>query len=189
MIESCRQFLRDRIAELLLPGGGRAYADEAMFFGDMPRNWLKDHRYGANCLPLTDRKTRDGQIIARERNAAGTHWVLTRRIYTRKILFRCFLHADALDDLRGNTGYVGLAEQFEQAVGGHRCIPDADGHAILVNLHDAARPWDADTARERVKQMPYKAIERVEFAGGIHRTTEIPIIPSIDLVNGVTITT
>ncbi len=188
MIESCRQFLRDRLMELLLADGTRAYATDAMFFGDMPRDWLKVNRFGVNCLPLTDRKTRDGQLIGRQKDAAGTHYEMIRRTYRRKVLFRCFLYAADFADLWGNTSFTGLVDQFGQAVAGHRCMADGTNNSIFINLHDAARPWDADVQKERVKLMPHKAIVRVEFTGGVHVVTRVPIIPGIDLANGVSVT-
>ncbi len=186
MIETCRQFLRNQLLGLLLPDSSSAYGANSIFFKTIPRDWLKDDDYGALCLVAYDRKKRDGQMIGRQRNPEMTHYVITRRTYKRRVLYRCVLHANRFEDLWGETGFTGMVDQFDQEVSSYRCIADPDNNSIFVSLHDAMRPFDEQVKKERIKRRAYKAILRVEFNGGIYATDQIPIIQDVDLADGVT---
>lgn len=183
MIEAAKSFLKLRLKEILIPDGVTpAYTDDDIFFGNMTRDYLKDHDFAANCLILQDRKKKDGRLILKERNAENTYYTVTRRRFKRTVLFRCLLYAASYTDLWGEAGFTGFVDQFEQKVAeADRVIPDSQNRAIEINLHDAIRPWDADIALRQVKKRPHLAISRVEFTGGIYTTTSVPIIPSIEI--------
>lgn len=189
MIETCRNFLADRLRGLLLPAGTFAYdggeflpADEVnIFFGELPRDFLKDHAYAAQCLPLQDRKKPDGRLIGRARDAGATRYTFTRRRFRREVLFRCFLYAERFEELWGAPGYTGLVDQFEQAIAETKVIADSGNNAIRIEPQDAVRPWGAEAEADRLKRRPHLAIVRVQFTGGIHTTAEIPIIQDVQI--------
>jgi len=183
MIEACKTFLSERLKEILLEDESPAYTDGIIFFGNMPRDFLKDNDYAANCLILHDRKKKDGAVISRARNVECTEYTFVRRRYLRTVLFRCFLHAENFDDLWGTAGFVGLVDQLEQKVAeADRVIADSGNNAVKVDLHDAVRPWSLDDeALQRAKRRPYKAIVRVEFEGGIYTSWTEPIVPGVEI--------
>lgn len=183
MIEAAKTFLTARVKEILMPDGMTpAYTDSNIFFGNMTRDWLKDHDYAVNCLMLQDRKKKDGSLVARERNAEHTYYNFTRRRFKRTVLFRCFLYAAEFSDLWGEAGFTGFIDQFEQKIAeADRVIPDSGNNAVRIDLHDAVRPWNTDEASRQVKRRSPLAISRVEFIGGIYTTWSVPIIPSIEI--------
>lgn len=183
MIDAAKTFLTARIKEILLPDGETpAYTDDDVFFGNMTRDYLKDHKYAANCLIFQDRKKKDGSLIAKERNQECTYYTFTRRRFHRTVLFRCLLYAATFTDLWGETGVTGFIDQFEQKIAeADRVIPDSENRAVRINLYDAVRPWNAEEATRQVKKRPLLAISRVEFTGGIYTTYSVPIIPSIEI--------
>lgn len=195
MIDAVKTFLTLSLSGLLLQDGVTAPfrpADpdnpdvlQTIYFDELPRDFLKDHDYAAQCLPLQDRKRTDGRLIGRERNAEGTHYLFTRRRFRREILFRCFLWARTFEDLWGGSGFVGLVDQFEQVLTQTKVISDAGNNAVTVAPHDAVRPWNSETAADRVSRRSHLAICRVEFIGGIHTTESVPIVPSIEFVPSV----
>ncbi|MBI4621044.1 MAG: hypothetical protein HY739_12935 [Desulfobacterales bacterium] len=183
MIEACKTFLTDRIKEILLEDESQAYSDEIIFFGDMPRDFLKDNDYAADCMIFSDVKKKNGAIVSRVRNEGCTEYTFTRRRFSRSVLFRCFLHAKSFEDLWGKDGFVGLVDQLEQKVAeADRIIADSNNNAIRVELHDAVRPWGMDDeAVDRLKRRPHKAIVRLEFKGGIYTSWTVPIIPDVEI--------
>ena len=183
MIDVCKTFLTARIKEILMPDDlTPAYTDSNIFFGNMTRDWLKDHDYAVNCLMLQDRKKKDGRLIARERNVDCTYYNFTRRRFKRTVLFRCLMYAAQFTDLWGSTGFTGFVDQFEQkTTEASRVIADSNNRAVRIELHDAVRPWGGDEEKGRLKRQPRMAISRIEFTGGIYTTFSEPIPPSINI--------
>lgn len=191
MMEAVKTFLSGALQGLLLPDGGTAPYREAdpevpgdpgtLFFEELPRDFLKDHDYAAQCLPLQDRKKPSGRLIGRQRNEAATAYTFVRRRYRREILFRCFLYAERFEQLWGAPGYRGLVEQFEQAIAGTRVIADVGNNAIRIEPQDAVRPWGAEVQADRLRRRPHLAIVRVQFSGGIHTTAQVPIIQDVEI--------
>ncbi len=182
MIEACKTFLIERLKEILLEDLSAPYTDDNIFFGNMDRDYLKDHDYAANCLILQDRKKKDGSIVGRERNLDNMVYTLTRRRFERRVLIRCFTYAGNFAALWGNAGYEGLVDQLEQKTAeASRGIADSQNRAIRIELHDAVRPWGAEEAGERLKRRPHQAICRMEFTGGIYTTWTVPIVPSVSI--------
>ncbi|BCS55194.1 hypothetical protein [Geobacter sp. SVR] len=184
MMIACQIFLTERLEELTLRDGStrpyRSATPENIFFTEMPLDFLKDNDFAVCCLPLQDRDRKHGRLIARTRNAGKTAYDLTRRRYQREIMFRCLLYGSA-DALWGDTSFVGMAEQFRQAVANYRVIADTDNSAIRVNPQDGERPSDSETERDRKLRRPRLAIVRIVFTGGLQTTTNIPIIPSVTI--------
>lgn len=187
MMPDCRTFLTARLEELLLGDGmTRPYRSAApganIFFDELPRDFLKDNDYAACCLPLQDRSRRSGKLIGQARTlGAAPKYTLTRRRYTREILFRCLLYGPA-DELWGSGANGGLVDRFLQGVARHRMIADSGNCAMLVDPHDAARPRDAGTELDRKLRRPRLAIVRIQFTGGIQTAADMPIIPSVTIV-------
>lgn len=199
MIQGCETFLTARLKELtLLQGDSHPYSDGTLapppegeepdpdavppakniFFCELPLDFLKDHDYAACCLPLRDSNKKDGRLIAKERNEEMTEMTLTRRRYSREILYRCLLYAASQDDLWESGGMV---EQFYQSIAKHKYIADADNSAIRIVPQDAARPWDAEEELNRKLRRPRLAIVRVQFTGGVQTTTTQPLIQTIEI--------
>lgn len=190
MIATCQEFLATRLRELRLSNDLPAFRygvwidpeDVNVFFGELPRDYMKDHDLAAQCLPLQDRSQKDGRLIGRRRNSSCTQYVFSRRRYRREVLYRVLLYAPRHEDLWGTPGYVGLVDQLKQAIAAApRVLADADNNAIRVVLQDAVRPWDASVETARESRRPRLGIVRVEFSGGIHTTTTVPIIPSVEI--------
>lgn len=187
MMGACRTFLTARLEELLLADGlTRPFrsADPGgnIFFDELPRDFLKDNDFAVCCLPLQDRTTRLGKLIGRVRTlGAAPKYTLTRRRYTREILFRCLLHGPA-DDLWGRGAAAGLVDRFLVALAGHRVIAASDDSVIRVDPQEATRPWDSGIELDRKLRRPRLAIARVRFSGGIQTTADMPIIPSVEIV-------
>lgn len=181
MIETCKTFLKARLQEVLLEDETPAYTEDNIFFGNMDRDFLKPNDYAANCLILQDRKKRDGSIIVREKNEEETHFNYRKRAYDRNALFRCFLYAKYFHELWGKTGFIGFVDQFEQKVAEHRYIADSGNNCILIDLHDAVRPWSEEVEEQRLLRRPHFAISRVEFQGGVYTAWSEPVIPSVEI--------
>ncbi len=189
MIATLKSFLTGCLTELSLGGFSRPYRaarangpDDIgnVFFGELPRDFLKDNDFAAQLLLLQDRKRRDGRTIARVRNAQATRYTFTRRRYRREILVRCILYAARFEDLWGETDRLGLVDQLEATIAGTRMLADSGNNAVTVELQDEARPWTVETAADRQKRRAHVAIVRISFVGGVHTQDEIPIVQSID---------
>jgi hypothetical protein len=182
MIEVCQRYLFERFWDLVLPAGALPpYGEESTFFGPLPRDFLKENDFAVQALLLQDRKKRDGRLIGRQRDADCRSYTLTRRRYRRELLYRVMLYTARFEDLWGEPGFIGLVDQLEQAVAGTRVLADSGNNAITVELQDAVRPWNSETESDRLRRRPHLAIVRIGFAGGIHTTEEIPIIPNVIL--------
>lgn len=156
-----------------------------IFFGELPRDFLKDHDFAFQALALQDRKIKEGRLIGRVRNAEATRYRFTRRRYRREILFRCFIYAPRYEDLFGEEGFIGLVDQFEQTVANTRVLADSGNNVIHVELQDAVRPWGSESEADRQKGRPNLAIIRLKFNGGVHTTEEIPIIQTVEITPAV----
>jgi hypothetical protein len=181
MNQAYRQFLVERFKEIRREDGSFPYADGNIFTGQMPRDFLKDNDYVANCLVLQDRKKKDGSLISNVRNEACTHYVQTRRRFRRTLLVRCFLYAPTFDELWSNGSFKGFVEQIEQRIAEHRVIADSMNNCIDIDLHDVVRPWNEDESEKRRRRQPHKGIVRIEFLGGIYTTKDIPIVQDVDI--------
>jgi len=192
MMQACRQYLTARLQELLLQDGVTAPFRPAdpdtpgdlgtIFFEELPRDFLKDNDYAVCCLPLRDANKRHGKLIARSRTLGDEpQYTLTRRRFSREILFRCLLYGDA-EALWGTEGFKGLADQFSQAIAECRVVADSGNSAIRVEPQDAARPWDSEVEKDRKLRRPRLAIVRVRFDGGIQTTRVQRIIPSVEII-------
>lgn len=193
MIQACRQFLIARLQGLTLPDGYtkpfvRVEPNRTLFFEDMPRDFLKDNDYAVACLPLIDRSRKNGRLIGKSRTmtpvteAAPEIWrqTLLRRRFSREIIFRILLFAPA-DDLYGTDSYIGLVEQFNQAIAEHHHILDTDNSIILIEPQDRARPWDNDTEMGRKLDRPPLGIVRVQFSGGTQTSRNEAMITNIEI--------
>jgi len=186
MIPACRQFLSARLAELTLPDGySRPFVavepGRTIFFGDMPRDFLKDNDYAANCLPLIDRSRRFGRLTGRTRDLVARTITLQRRKYSREILFRCLLFGPA-DELYGTSDRDGLMDRLQQSVAGYRKISAiGDGSAIRIEPQDLVRPWDSETELGRKIDRPPLGIVRIQFVGGLQTASTIDLIPSVTI--------
>jgi hypothetical protein len=191
MIEAVKTFLSEILQGLVLADGATHPFRPAdpdvpgdlgtLFFSELPRDYLKDNAYAAQCLPLQDRKKPEGRRIARTRNGSATAYTFIRRRYRREVLFRCFLYAEGLEELWGPSGYTGLVDQFEQAIAATRVFADSGNNAVRIELHDAARPWNSEAENDRKRRRPHLAIVRVQFTGGIHTTEVVPIIQDAEI--------
>lgn len=190
MIETCQTFLADCLSKLRqsndLPAYryGAVYASEEVnvFFGELPRDYLKDHDLAVQCLLLQDRQKRSGRLIGRQRSADCSQYTFTRRRYRREVLYRVLLYAGRYEELCGGSGYIGLVDQLQQVITeAPRVLADAGNNAVRVTLQDTVRPWDSEIAGDRQKRRPLPAIMRIEFTGGIHTTTTTSIIPSVEI--------
>lgn len=190
MIVACRQFLTARLGELILPTSTTPYrpADPdvpgdpgTVFFGELPRDFLKDHDCAAQCLALQDRSQRYGKLISQGRDLATKVLKFTRRRYKREILFRCFLYAPRYEDLWGENGYTGMVEQLQNGIAGYRVIADEAGNCIRIDPQENSRPWDSGVELERKLRRPHLAIVRVVFSGGIDTAETIPLIPDVTI--------
>lgn len=191
MMQACRTYLDERLAGLTLAGGlvkpfypaTPEVPATNIYYDELPLDFLKDNDYAACCLPLQDRNKPYGKLIAKTRTLAPQPlYTLNRRRFTREIIFRCLLYAKTADDLWGTTGYIGLVEQFSQAVADNKFIADSDNSAIRIEPQDAARPWDSGVELERKLRRPRLAIVRVLFKGGIQTAKIQSIIPDFTLV-------
>lgn len=196
MMPAIKIFLTGLFQDLLLPDGVTAPylpADTltvndlgTIFFGDLPRDFLKDHDFAVQCLVLRDQKKRDGRLIGRQRNLEATNYTFTRRRYRREIMVRCLFWAARSADLEGEDDYIGLIDQFEQAVIKTRVLADGGNNAIRVELQDSVvRPWDGEITTDRQKRRPYLALVRLEFIGGRHTLETVPIIQSVEITPAV----
>jgi hypothetical protein len=190
MMPTIKTFLTDCLVGCWLPrllvDPYRDGEDGSIFFGDLPRDFLKDNSFAAQCLVLQDRKTRDGSLIDSARNVIHTSLKLTRRRYRRELLFRCLLHAETYADLWGSEDVEGLVEQFERSVAARKWLSDSGGSAIRIELQDATRPWGADIEADRIKRRPHLAIIRVSFKGGLQITKDLPIISGVEITPTIT---
>ena len=187
MIEAIKIFLTACLTELAL---ARLEADPyqtgepgSIFFGDLPRDFLKDNDFAAQCLVLQDRKKRDGSLIRSARDAEHTVLTLTRRRYRREVLHRCLLYAETYDDLWGSEG---LVEKFESAVAAGKWLSDSGGSAIRIELQESTRPWGSDIENDRSKRRPHLAIVRISFSGGIQIDSDLPIIQGVEITPTIT---
>ena len=187
MIQSCRQFLTDRLTDLLLPDGSKPFKVEAVgppaiaatiFFQELPRDFLKDNDYAVCCLPLIDRNRKNGRLIGYSRDQVAKTETLLRRRFNREIIFRCLLFAPAAD-LYGTASFTGLMEQLGQAVAEYHHILDTDNSVILIEPQDSARPWDNETEMGRKLDRPPLGIVRIQFSGGIQTSKTTALIPSV----------
>ena len=190
MTNAIKTFLTDCLVGCWLP---RLLVDPyrngeagSIFFGDLPRDWLKDNSFAAQCLVLQDRKKHDGRLIGSARNVTRTSLKLTRRRYSRDVLLRCLLYAETYDDLWGSEDVEGLVDQFERAVAATKWLSDSGGSAIRVELQEATRPWGADIEADRIKRRPHLAIIRVSFKGGLQITNDLPIISGVEITPTIT---
>lgn len=188
MIAACRTFITARLQEMRLPDGITAPYREAdpgknIFFDELPLDFLKDNDYAVCCLQLQDRSKPYGKLIAKNRTlGAQPAYALTRRRFTREVIFRCMIYAPTAELLWEEVAYTGLVEQFNQAIAGHKVIADVDNSAIRIEPQDSARPWDTGVELGRKLRRPRLAIVRVLFSGGIQTTETQPIIPDITFV-------
>ena len=189
MIQLCRQFLTDRLKDLLLPNGTKPFKVAAVgppvvaptiFFEESPRDFLKDNDYAVCCLPLIDRNRHNGRLIGKSRDIVAKTETLLRRRFDREILFRCLLFAPG-DDLYGTANYTGLVEQLNQAVAEYHHILDADNSVIKIEPQDSARPWDSEQEQGRKLDRPPLGIVRVQFNGGIQTSRTRALIPSVTI--------
>lgn len=192
MMPAIKIFLTGLFQDLLLPDGVTAPylpADTltvndpgTIFFGDLPRDFLKDHDFAVQCLILRDKKKKEGRLIGRQRDLAATEYTFTRRRYRRDLLVRCLFWAPRPEDLEGEDDYIGLVDQFEQAVIKTRVLADAGNNVIKIELQDSVvRPWDGETREDRPKRRPHLALVRIEFSGGRHTQETVPIIQSVEI--------
>jgi hypothetical protein len=187
MMQPCRQFLTDRLKDLLLPNGTKPFKVEAVgppavaatiFFQELPRDFLKDNDYAVCCLPLVDRNRKNGRLIGYNRNTVAKTETLIRRRFNREIIFRCLLFAPAAD-LYGTAGFTGLMEQFNQAVAEYHHVLDSDNSVILIEPQDSAQPWDSEQEQGRKLDRPPLGIVRIQFSGGIQTSRTTALIPSV----------
>lgn len=186
MMQSCRQFLTDRLQDLLLPDGyTRPFTLEpsslTIFFQELPRDFLKDNDYAVCCLPLIDRNRKNGKLIGKSRDTVAKTETLIRRRFNREIMFRCMLFAPG-DDLYGTAGFTGLMEQFNQAVAEYHHIASADNSVIMVEPQDCAISWDSEQEQGRKLDRPPLGIVRVQFSGGIQTSRTRSLITSVTIV-------
>lgn len=189
MINACRTFLIDRLRALtLLDGFTHPYFADTpevpgnIFFEELPLDYLKDHEYAACCLPLQDRSKKNGKLIASRRTLLPLpKYDLTRRRYTRELIYRCLLYAPTAEDLWGDGFHTGLAEQLQQGIVAHKRIADSDKSCIRIEPQDLARPWDSGVELERKLRRSRLAIVRVLFSGGLQTIETQQIIPDITI--------
>uniref|UniRef100_C6E6Q7 Uncharacterized protein n=1 Tax=Geobacter sp. (strain M21) TaxID=443144 RepID=C6E6Q7_GEOSM len=189
MKAACIKFLTDRLAELTarngvtLPYRAVAFGElpANVFFDEMPLDFLKDNDWAACCLPLQDRTKKLGKTIAKELNAGKTEFTLTRRRFTRDILFRCFLYAPTAVELWGDADHVGLVDQLVQRIAEHKVFAAGDNSAIRVEPQDAARPWDTTVEMDRKLRRPRMAIIRVAFSGGVQVVKNQAAIRNVEI--------
>lgn len=187
MMVACCTFLTARLEELILPDGiTRPFRSlepgENIFFDELPRDFLKDADYAVCCLPLQDRTKKSGRLISKVRALEPTpRYTITRRRYDREILFRCLMYAPAAE-LVGSAGGPGLADRFLASIAGYKVIADSAGNVITIETDESSRPWNAAAELDRKLLRPKLAIIRVRFTGGIDTVTEMPIIPSAQIV-------
>lgn len=181
MIEACRQFLSARLMEIKDRANAQPFDSENIFFGPMPRDFLKGHRFAACCLTLTDKKRFHGGIVLNQRNEDCTEYTRIRKSYERKVLYRIILYAAQFKDHWGETDFKGFIDQLEQRIAHYRVIADALNMAVHINLQDSIRPWDQESSDRMLKKRSHKAIARVEFTGGVYTQKQVPIIQDVDI--------
>lgn len=184
MRAACQTFLQTQIEAVTLPGSTiHPYRGSDpvrnLFFDELPLNFLKENDYGAVCLAVTDRSKKFGKLIAKHRTLGELpSYTLTRRRYSREIMFRCLLYGPT-DALWGSAAGVGMVDQLGQLLANNKVIAASDESCIRVAPQDAARPWDTDVELHRKLRRPRLAIVRVLFSGGIQTTTNQPIMTDI----------
>lgn len=184
MRATIKTFLTARLMALELSRNqAPPYRRETIFFGDLPRDYLKDNDYAAQCLVLQDRLKRDGRLIGKAANAGKTALTLTRRRYRREILVRCLFYAATYEDLWGTPTRLGLVDQFEREMAKYKALADAGNNLVQVELQEAARPWNSDAEADRIKRRPHLAIVRIGFVGGLQATSDVPLIQSVDFAD------
>jgi len=194
MKAACIKYLTDRMEALLARDGETlpyrvAVSDDELpanlFFDELPLDFLKDNDWAACCLPLQDRTKKMGRLFARGLNEDKTEFTLTRRRFSREILFRCLIYAPTAVELWGDGEHVGLVDQLVQAVAEHKYIAAGDDSAIKVEPQDLARPFDSAVEQDRKLRRARLAIVRVLFTGGVQVTATLPVITSVEFVPSV----
>lgn len=195
MKRACIQYLTERLEQLTGPDGVslryRAAADvvtgavQNTFFLDLPRDFLKDNDYAVCCLPLQDRIKPYGKLIGKQRLADKSAVTLTRRRFTRDVLFRCLLYAPNDAELWGTANQVGMVDKFIQDVTEHKWLIAGDNSAIRVEPQEPTRPWDSAAEDDRKLRRPRLAIVRVLFSGGVQTQTTQAFIPSFTITPSV----
>lgn len=190
MMPAIKTFLTDCLASCWLPrllvDPYREGEEGSIFFGDLPRDFIKDKFFAAQCLVLQDRNKRNGSLIGSARNVTKTSLKLTRRRYSREVLLRCLLYAETYDDLWGSEEVEGLVDQFKSAVAASKWLSDSTGSAIRIELQDGTRPWSSDIENDRIKRRPHLAIVRVSFSGGMQISSDLPIISGVEITPTIT---
>jgi len=181
MIAACRQFLSDRLLEVLKANGDSAFTEENIFFGPMPRDFLKNNPFAACCLMHQDEKEKAGRLMAVIRNEACTEYTRIIRVFKRQVLYRVILFASDFKDSWGDAEFKGFIDQLEEKTAQHRIIPDDLNMAVFIDLYDSIRPWNQEEVKQRLKREPHKAIARILFTGGVYRQQTVPIIQDVDL--------
>lgn len=184
MIDACRQFLSARLEDIL-NADQQPFDSENIFFEPMPRDFLKTRDFAACCLASQDKKTRDGRLVASVRDDECTKYTRTYRVYKRKVLYQVVLFASEFRETWGETDFKGFIDQFEEGVAAVRSITDSLGIAVHIDLHDSIRPWNSEEADRTIRRRGLKAIARVEFTGGVHRQTTVPIIGDVEITPSV----
>jgi len=181
MIQACRQFLSDRLAEIKDRDQASPFGPDNIFFGPRPRNFLKTHAFAASCFTLDDKKKFDGSLVVNKRDADCKNYLRIRRVFRRDVLYRVVLYAAEFKDQWGEAEFKGFVDQLELGIAGIRVIPDELNMAVDIDLVDAIRPWDGEEARQRLAKRPHKAIVRVAFSGGVYRQKTVPIIQDVKI--------
>ncbi len=184
MIQSIRTFLTARLLEVLNASGQPVFSDGDqgnIFFGPMPRGFLKDNKFAACCFTLQDKKKKHGGLVANTLNEDKTHYTRIRKVYERTVLCRIVLYAAEFKEHWGEDDFKGFIDQLEIKIAGHRVIADAMNNAVRILLHDSIRPWDVEESKQRIKGRSHKAIARVEFIGGVYVTKQTPVIRDVDI--------
>ncbi|OGV50945.1 MAG: hypothetical protein A2X49_15365 [Lentisphaerae bacterium GWF2_52_8] len=181
MIPAMREFLLNRLLEIRQSGGDPAFSPGNIFFGPMPRDFLKDNAYAACCLLHQDTKKYNGSLTANVRNEECTFYTRTRKVFNRVIVCRVVLFAAEFKDQWGENDFKGFIDQLENEIAKVRVIPDSLNMAVRIELQDSIRPWDTEEAQGMLKRLPHKAITRVVFTGGVYKTIQIQIVQDVDL--------
>ena len=181
MMAACRQFLTDRLLEVVKADGNPAFPEASIFFGPMPRDFLRSNQFAACCLMHQDEKEKDGRLMANIRNEACTEYTRIIRAFKRQLLFRVILFSADFKDQWGEAEFKGFIDQLEEKAGRFRVIPDDLNMAVRIDLYDSIRPWNHEEAEQRLKRSPHKAIARIMFTGGVYKQQTVPIIQDVDL--------
>ena len=187
MIEACKQFLFDRLAEVVKTDGNPAFTGASqgnpgnVFFGPMPRDFLKNNQYAACCLVLQDEKKKNGRLMSNTLNADKTEFIRYYRTFVRQVLYRVILYAADFKDQWGESEFKGFIDQLEANTANHKIIADELSMAVGVELFDSIRPWDQEEARQAIRRRSHKAIARINFTGGIYMIVTIPAIRDVEI--------